>query len=265
VEPTAASVMAHALCGAPAPESAWRWLRTAQRADGAWGIDHAGASPSWMTAWAVWALAGSVGDAMAAGRGARWLLEIPVLKLTDAASVAEMRRTLDLDASLIGWPWQPGEAAWVLPTALSIVALTAAGYGREALVDEGLKYLLDRACPSGGWNFGNPVVLGKALPPTPPESALAMLALRARGLAADHPVVERGLGYLATPSPDLTGGSEAAWRLLALKAWGRTPPGPRETIMASQQEAGGWRDSPFHTALALLAMAPAFVQTWGRS
>lgn len=265
VESTAVALMAHSLLVAPAPESAWRWLRSAQRADGAWGIDHAASSQSWMSAWAVWALAGTANDAAAADRGARWLLEVPVLQTADAETMAAMRRLLDLDASLTGWPWQPGEAAWVLPTALSMLALTAVGYGRHALLDEGAKYLLDRRCGAGGWNWGNPVMLGKALPPTTPETALTLLALRARNLAVDHPAVEAGLGYLGTPSPDLSGGSEGAWRLLGLRAWDRALPGLQKSLVAKQQDGGGWAGSPFATSVALMATAPLSPLAWRRS
>lgn len=265
VEPTAVALMAHSLLAAPAPESAWRWLRSAQRADGAWGIDHAGASQSWMSAWAVWTLAGTPTDTSAADRGARWLLEVPVLQAADAETMAAMRHLLDLDASLTGWPWQPGEAAWVLPTGLSMLALTAAGYGRHALLNEGAKYLVDRRCGSGGWNWGNPVMLGKALPATIPETALALLALRALGLATDHPAVQAGLGFLGTSSPDLSSGSEDSWRLLGLKAWDRTVPGLQESVVARQQDGGGWGGSPFITSVALLAMAPASPLAWRRS
>ena len=218
-----------------------------------------------MSAWAVWALAGSGSDVVAADRGARWLLEEPVPQSADAETTEEVRRLLDLDATLVGWPWQPGEAAWVLPTALSMLALAAAGYGRHARLDDGVRYLLDRRCGSGGWNFGNPVMLGKSLPPTVPETALALLALRVGGIATDHPAVERGLGYLETSSLEMSGGSEGAWRLLGLKAWGRTLPGLQETLVANQQEAGGWTGSPFATAVALMAMAPSSPLAWRRS
>jgi hypothetical protein len=265
VEPTAAAVMAHSFLGAAAPESAWRWLRTAQRTDGGWGVDLKGAAPSWMSAWAVWALAGMGSDAAAADRGARWLLEEPVLRSSDAQVMEEMRRLLDLDATLAGWPWQPGEAAWVLPTSLSLVALAATGLGDHARVQDGVQYLLDRKCATGGWNFGNPVMLGAALPPTFPETAMALMALNAAGVARDHPAVVSGLRYLEATSPELPGGSEGAWRLLGLNAWGAKVAGVQQSLLAGQQELGGWAGGAFCTALALLALAPASAMVWRRS
>jgi hypothetical protein len=38
--------------------------------------------------------------------------------------------------------------------------------------------LLDRACPSGGWNFGNSVVFDSELPAYVPTTALALLSLQ---------------------------------------------------------------------------------------
>ena len=130
-------------------------------------------------------------------RGVRWLAEVPVLRLTDDASVEAMRRLLDLDAAVTGWPWQPGEASWVTPTAVAVLAMCAAGEGAHPRVAEAVAFLRDRACASGGWNFGNPVMIGKALPPTRPETGLALLALRAAGAdATDAVVIERALAFL---------------------------------------------------------------------
>jgi hypothetical protein len=265
VEPTAAALMAHSFLGTPAPESAWRWLRSAQRSDGAWGVDQGGAAPSWMSAWAVWALASAGGDGAAADRGARWLLEEPVLRFTDAENVQEMHRLLDLDATLAGWPWQPGEAAWVLPTSLGMAALAATGYGSHARMRDGLSYLIDRRCATGGWNFGNPVMIGAALPPTVPETCAALLALKAAGVGSEHPDVAAGLAYLEKAAAELTSESESAWLLLGLTAWSRPLPGLREALLAAQQEGGGWTGSPFTTAVALLALAPSSPWIWRAS
>jgi hypothetical protein len=262
VEPTAAALMAHSMLGTPAPESAWRWLLTAQRSDGAWGVDHAGAAPSWMSAWAVWALAGAGRDAVTVERGARWLLDEPVLRFTDVQNVQEMRRLLDLDATLAGWPWQPGEAAWVLPTSLSMAALAATGYGSHARMQDGLSYLVDRRCATGGWNFGNPVMIGAALPPTVPETSVALLGLKAAGVGSEHSAVAGGLAYLEKAAAEMPSDSESAWRLLGLRTWSRSLPGLREALVATQKEGGGWTGGPFTTMVALLALAPSSIVLW---
>jgi hypothetical protein len=38
--------------------------------------------------------------------------------------------------------------------------------------------LIDRACPDGGWNAGNGIVLGTALAPHIDTTAIAVLALK---------------------------------------------------------------------------------------
>ena len=42
----------------------------------------------------------------------------------------------------------------------------------------GTEMLLDRACPAGGWNAGNGVVLGSPLKPHIDPTAIALLALK---------------------------------------------------------------------------------------
>ena len=82
---------------------------------------------------------------------------------------SEMQKTLAIDFSLRGLPWLPEQASWVEPTALGILALGQAPASAEssARVSEAVQYLVDRRCHGGGWNFGNPVMLGAALPPAP--------------------------------------------------------------------------------------------------
>lgn len=112
------------------------------------------------------------------------------------------------DNSLRGWPWLPSTFSWVEPTALCTLALKKAASGgqrspRRERVQEASRLLADRASLSGGWNYGNRMVFGKALAPQVPTTALALLALQ------DHPddrVVRKGLGWLsehATAEPSL--------------------------------------------------------------
>ena len=220
VEPTAAALMACALHGAGDTGRAFSWLVSAQMSDGGWGISPAVSAGSWMSAWAVWSLSVAGGAAESVQRGVRWLAAVPVLRLTDDASAEAMRRLLDLDAAVTGWPWQPGEASWVTPTAVSVLAMCAAGEGAQPRVAEAVAFLRDRACASGGWNFGNPVMIGKALPPTRPETGLALLALRAAGAASTDAVVSGALAFLESDISGPAGGLDAAWTAAGLAAWG---------------------------------------------
>jgi hypothetical protein len=117
---------------------------------------------------------------------------------------------------------------------------------------------LDRKCIDGGWNFGNPVMLGKALPATPQETCLALLALKVTGVAESHPAVAAGLHFLAEGAASSSNSaSGAAWHLFGLKTWDKEPPGLRETIVSGQLATGSWAGSPFVTAAAILSLNPA--------
>jgi hypothetical protein len=98
-----------------------------------------------------------------------------------------------LDGALHGWSWTSDTFGWIEPTSWGILALRAAGITDPALED-GIAVLRDRACVGGGWNYGNRIVLGEALPPYVQTTALALLALH--GL--EGPVVEEGIGWLGS-------------------------------------------------------------------
>jgi hypothetical protein len=100
------------------------------------------------------------------------------------------------DNQLQGWSWIDGTFSWVEPTAWAMLALKkhAAAGGR---VDRGRlrvaeALLGDRCCEQGGWNYGNANMLGKALRPYVPTTAVALLALQ--GVA--QPAVPRSLAFL---------------------------------------------------------------------
>jgi hypothetical protein len=127
-------------------------------------------------------------------------------------------RQVRFDPSKSGWPWVPGTASWVAPTALAMLAFRAWRHESPRLA-EGAEMLLDRACPQGGWNAGNPGVFGVELDPHPDFTAMAVLALR-HSAHRRETIVRRSLDYLATrlntsPSP-----YSLAWAVLALSAYG---------------------------------------------
>ncbi len=119
-----------------------------------------------------------------------------------------------------GWPWIPHTNSWVVPTAFSILALNQlpcacgidSGKRRVAL---GIEMLLDRACPSGGWNAGNGVVYGVELPPHPDDTAIALLALARH---AQGTVVPQSLDWLERVAPTLNAPWSLAWSIVALAA-----------------------------------------------
>jgi hypothetical protein len=75
-------------------------------------------------------------------------------------------RAVAFDPLKSGWPWFEGTISWVAPTAIALLALRAFGI-QSVRVNGAEEMLLDRACPAGGWNAGNSVVMGVPLDPHP--------------------------------------------------------------------------------------------------
>ncbi len=254
VEPTGAVLLAwrDRLESRPLP-SARRWLERAQHPDGGWGMGPEDPESHWCTAWAVLALARLDPHAPPVAQGVRWLLRVPVLQVPADELTQEVRRIFRMDPSLRGWPWRPGEASWVEPTALALLALHAASAtdADRGRIEEAIRYLIDRRCQGGGWNFGNPFMLGAYLPPRPHPTAWALLALQALAPEAIRP---EDIEALRAEMHRDGGAMALALGLMALTAWGDDDPEARRRLSALQRPDGSWEGSPFVTALALLAL-----------
>ncbi len=196
------------------------WLERNRLAGGGWaamsGLGRADAA----TAPAVLALARLGGHDVAVRDGAAWLLgsQAPTERWAKRMlrRVLQVRDPTGVDDSLEGWSWTPDTMTWVEPTALAMIALRAAAPGERrvaAACAEGGRLLLDRACPGGGWNYGNAEVFGVPLPGYPDTTAWALLALHAD---AGHEAVRRGLGWLWPAARET--GSGLALGLAALVA-----------------------------------------------
>ena len=74
------------------------------------------------------------------------------------------------DPMVRGWPWVLDTHSWVEPTALATLALCQRGLNNHGRVKAGIHLLLNRSLESGGWNYGNPAVLGRALRAQPGPS-----------------------------------------------------------------------------------------------
>lgn len=155
------------------------------------------------------------------------------------------------DTAIQGWSWTAGTRSWVEPTALAMLALSLTGYGNHARVEEGVRLLLDRQLPRGGWNYGNPEVFGRELRPMPLDTGMALNALENR---TPPETIRLSLDYLQSRVTSLRTPRSLGWSLLGLAAWQARPVQALTWIAEClrAQERYGLYDTP---SLALLLVA----------
>lgn len=217
------------------------WLRAARNADGSWGYRPgqqgrpeatvlaaaAGPESDWLAR--AWLSTADLGWAHFLLPAVAWERD-PALCEASLAVIAAFRSEPvegieGFDATLPGWSWVAGTAAWIEPTVFAMLSLHRAGR-LPARVEQGQRLVLDRQCADGGWNYGNPVVLGAQLASHLDATGWALLGLATPASAPASPArqdaVEQGLRYLdgALERPSTMGLSLAA---LACQAHGRDP------------------------------------------
>ncbi|HSW39471.1 MAG TPA: prenyltransferase/squalene oxidase repeat-containing protein [Acidobacteriota bacterium] len=155
------------------------------------------------------------------------------------------------DLEIPGWPWTSDTFAWIEPTAMAILALSAAGYGGHPRVADGVRLIMDRQLSKGGWNYGNTVVYGQELLPQPDQTAIALLALATR---VDIQDVSLSLDYIKQRIVSLRSPRSLGWAVMALTAWKQRPDEAREWIKESldSHEKFGALDT---SVLSILALA----------
>jgi len=209
---------------AAAARKGLQWLTAGQRSDGGWaprpGVDES----TWVTALALLLPPElSAGDRQ---RAAQWLLS---QSGRESGFIYRLRLRLlgvrlDPTQQYDGWPWYPGTAAWVAPTALTFLALQKlnrfTGDSQiEKRLAEGKAFLLARRCRDGGWNHGSTQALGYDSDSYPETTGAALLALhdsKAPEMGQAIEVAERHLRE--SHSLEAT-----SWLTLGLLAHGRTP------------------------------------------
>lgn len=251
VEPTAAAVLALLTDAQSASQvqRAREFLVSLQHTDGGWGIAAMDDESGWMTAWAVRALA-ERRDAVVE-RAQAWLLKASGIRITDPNQIQSVHQVLQIDPRVTGWSWQPGDAAWIFPTALTLLALDAVEVRDHPRVQEGIRYLLDRAIPTGGWNIGNPFMVTGTLPPTVECTTLALMALHT--FEVDNDITSRARAYL--DRGDFTPTAfEWAWRGLFWNHVGEPTDRARAALESLRRADGSFDGNVFTTALAARVM-----------
>jgi hypothetical protein len=221
-------------------------LTTAQDSDGRVSINREHAEVSWPTSLSILAWNGSQVHEPHCRRGVLFLLN---------TTGHHFRKRPDdpagHDPNISGWPWIDGTHSWIEPTALAVIALTAADHGQHDRVREAVRMMLDRQLPHGGWNYGNTTVYGRELHPMP-ESTGAALA----GLAGQVEVgtVPRSIEYLQGEVDRLRTPISLGWALLGLAVWDLWPSNGADLVercLANQARYGEYDTS----ALCLLLLA----------
>jgi hypothetical protein len=224
-EPTAFAVLALFPEPATAMSSAVRWLKSMQRPDGGWRPTTAVDESTWVTAVAMLALR-KAGALPADDRSVTWLLQQTG---RESSWTVRLRQLLlgsapDHSTNDAGWPWFPGTAGWVMPTAFSILALRALQGARPELrgrASEGQRFLLSRQCADGGWNHGSSRALGYEGLSYPETTGISLLALS----GGDAPVPANALRCAEQHLARRPSASGANWLQLGLAAAGKLPEG----------------------------------------
>ena len=204
-----------------------RWLSSIQRPDGGWppqtGIDES----TWVTALVAWIAPDLIGE-QAHRRAIRWLTGVTG---EESSLVYRAREWLlgnprQPEVEFPGWPWVPGTAAWVAPTALAMLALQKE-YGRhpdarlQQRVDEGRQFLLLHMCREGGWNHGSVRAMGYESRPYPETTGMALAALR----GVRSPKLDSALGLASRFLGECRSADACNWLRLGLLAHGQLPAG----------------------------------------
>jgi hypothetical protein len=220
VEATTLAIMATTSESPEAARSGLNHLSDLQRQDGAWPAFRGDPEASWTTALVLCALNGTGDFASARERAFRWLVAERgreghwfwrwKFKTAD--------RKVRFDPEKYGWPWTPGSASWVIPTAFSVIALKQYTVcnrleASEKRIRLGVEMLLDRVCVAGGWNSGNSLVYGVPLRPHVEATAIALLALQDEHRSV---MIDKSLDLLKRRAVSVDAITSLAWCILSL-------------------------------------------------
>ena len=187
-EPTTYAMLAlHRSASDSTLNRCWKLLTSWQLADGGFRPTGAVKQATWVTALAV-TLGTTFGDeGPNQDRAVDWLLNVVGAEHGALMRTAALLHLIDAEQDLSheAWPWRPGNASWIEPTAHTLVALkkVAGGYRAAEVakrIRDGEAAVMARRCSDGGWNHGAKRTLQFDLPSYPESTAIALLGLIGR-------------------------------------------------------------------------------------
>ena len=155
------------------------------------------------------------------------------------------------DTSIPGWPWVIGMHSFLEPTAMSLLALERVRQDSHQRFQEGIRMLMNRRLPHGGWNYGNTRVYGSDLLPHIDTTGIALTALAGH---TSEESVKNSLQYLRAEAENCRTPLSLGWALFGLGAWGIFPGESEmwiEQTLIRQETLGSYGTS----LLSLLALA----------
>jgi hypothetical protein len=232
VEPTCYALLALAAGDVGDSRSAARgaeWLSRCQRSDGGLSPRENVQESTWLTALALLLPAQSPSHSTPKLDRARALAWVMQQTGRESGWVNRVRLWMlgsnsGDSISFEGWPWYPGTAAWMAPTALSVLALqkvrreqgAAAGKEVDRRIADGRAFLLARRCRDGGWNHGSTRALGYDSDSYPETTGLGLLAVHGADPADLARAIARGQQHLA----ESRSSEASSWLRLGLLAQG---------------------------------------------
>jgi hypothetical protein len=227
-----------------------------QRPDGSWPAFDGDNEPSWTSALVIGALVAYDNAEEARSKAIAWLLRNRG-KEADWPWRWKFRwveRAAPVDPARFGWSWTPETASWVVPTSFSVIALKQwlsckSDDWAKQRVETGVSMLLDRCCTDGGWNAGNKMVYGSALPPHIEPTAVALLALQ----GSSRTLVDRSVEWLERSATSQVSAMALAWSVLSLFVYGRNVNSLKEALANRLRETAETQDNS-SLGLAILAL-----------
>jgi hypothetical protein len=241
------------------------FLQTTQLADGSWPSAPGEQTGSWVTSLCCLALT-AIGDQTQQSTielGHHWICDDWPSDSTPwrrfLSRFSSQRDVAPINNSYRGWGWTPGTSSWVEPTAFAMLALERVA--SPELVEKAKRrrtlatsLLLDRMCPGGGWNAGNPLVYGAAGEPAVGPTVWSLLALRNRPLSRETTL---SLDWLESAITTTQGPGSLALALICIVRFGRSGPATGPDLDKLLRNSG-FLDNALVAAWAVLAFGSGF-------